>query len=63
MKLSLRRSIDLKQVLIQMPEVAQVWETQPETKAFLSRTAPLPYGAPAPNQRPDFVMNIAGEAA
>ena len=63
MKLSLRRSIDLKQVLIQMPEVAQVWETQPETKAFLSRTVPLPYGATVPNQRPHFVMNIAGEAA
>ena len=63
MKLSLRRPIDLKQVLAQMPEVTQVWETQPEVKAFLSRTVPLPYDPTVPNQRPHFVMSIAGEAA
>ena len=63
MRLSLRSSIDLKQVLVQMPEVAQVWETQPEAKAFLSRTVPLPDDATVPNQRPHFVMTMAGEAA
>ena len=63
MRLSLRRPIDLKEVLCQMPEVAQVWETRPEAKAFLSRTMPLPYDATESNQRPHFVMNIAGESA
>ncbi|MCZ6891075.1 MAG: hypothetical protein O7F09_00990 [Chloroflexi bacterium] len=62
MKLSLRRPMDLKEVLCQMPEVAQVWETRPEAKAFMSRTIPLPYDATEPNQRPHFVMNMAGEA-
>ena len=63
MKLSLRRPIDLKQVLAQMPEVTQVWETQPEVKAFLSRTVPLPHDPTGSNQRPHFVMRIAGETA
>ena len=62
MRLSLRRPIDLKEVLCQMPEVAQVWETRPEAKAFLSRTLPLPYDPTESNQRPHFVMNMAGEA-
>jgi len=63
MKVRLRSSIDLKEELARMPEVAQVWETQPGNKEFLHRTVPLPQVVGEFNASHYFIVKLASEAA
>ena len=63
MKVRLRSSIDLKEELARMPEVAQVWETQLENKEFLHRTVPLPCNVGESNASHYFVVKLASKAA
>ncbi len=63
MKIRLRSSIDLKEELAGMPEVAQAWETQLESKEFLQRTVPLPHDVGESNTSNYFIVKLASEAA
>ncbi|MEE9262193.1 MAG: hypothetical protein V3U95_06395 [Dehalococcoidia bacterium] len=62
MRLRSRESLDVKGILSQMAEVAQVWETRAEVKSFLTRTVPQFCNAREPDARLHLILKTADES-
>ena len=60
MKLMLRRSIALKEVLAQMPEVVQVWEARQEDEGLFPGTSAMPTDSTTPDTQVRLVVKITG---